>query len=99
MAMLRGPDFLRLQVRDLPASRAFYTELSGLTIDERFDTPEFVLFDTNSIPFGLSAARITPGEAPQPGWGVTLWLDCDRVDELHAELVAAGVTMSTPPYG
>lgn len=98
MAKLRGPDFLSLQVRDLPASRAFYTELLGLTIDERFDTPEFVLFDTNSIPFGLSAARINLDEAPQPGWGVTLWLDCDRVDALYATLAAAGVTIIVPPY-
>src|SRR5690348_8459851 len=98
MAKLRGPDFISLQVRNLPASRKFYTEVLGLTIDERFDTPDVVVFDTNSIPFALSAARVNLNEAPQPGWGVTLWLDCDNVDELHAKLQAAGITIVTPPF-
>ncbi len=98
MAKLLGPDFISLQVRNLSASRAFYTELLGLAIDERFDTPEVVVFDTNSIPFALSAARVNLDEAPQPGWGVTLWIDCDAVDELHTTLQAAGTTIITPPY-
>ena len=34
MAKLLGPDFISLQVRNLAASRTFYTELLGLTIDE-----------------------------------------------------------------
>ena len=50
MAKLLGPDFISLQVRNLSASRAFYTEMLGFTIDPRFNTPDFVLFDTNSIP-------------------------------------------------
>jgi predicted enzyme related to lactoylglutathione lyase len=98
MAKLLGPDFFSLQVCNLSASRAFYTDLLGLTVDERFDTPDFVLFDTNSIPFGLSAARVNLDEAPQPGLGVTLWIDCDQVDELHTRLAAAGTTIVTPPY-
>ena len=98
MAKLLGPDFLNLQVSDLSASRAFYTELLGLKVDERFDTPEIVVFDTNSIPFALSAAKVNLHEAPQAGWGMTLWLDCDQVDELHAKLQTAGVTIITPPF-
>jgi predicted enzyme related to lactoylglutathione lyase len=98
MAKLLGPDFISLQVRDFSAARAFYTETLGLTTDERFDAPDFVLFDTNSIPFALSQARVNLDEAPQPGWGVTLWLDCDHVDELHAKLAEAGVTIVTSPY-
>ena len=98
MAKLLGPDFISLQVRDLATSRAFYTEVLGLTVDERFDTPDFVLFDTNSIPFGLSAARVNLAEVPQPGVGVTLWIDCDAVDELHARMQEAGATIVQPPY-
>ena len=78
MAKLLGPDFISLQVRNLAASRTFYTELLGLTIDERFNAPDFVLFDTNSIPFALSEANVNLNKAPQPGWGMTLWIDCDR---------------------
>ncbi len=98
MAKLLGPDFISLQVRDLAASRAFYTEALGLTVDERFDTAEAVVFDTNSIPFGLSAAQANLAEMPQPGLGVTLWIDCDAVDELHAQLQEAGATVIRPPF-
>jgi predicted enzyme related to lactoylglutathione lyase len=98
MAKLLGPDFISLQVRNLSASRTFYTELLGLTIDERFNTPDFVLFDTNSIPFALSEAKVNLDEAPQPGWGVTLWIDCDQVNALHAKMEAKGATIIQPPY-
>jgi predicted enzyme related to lactoylglutathione lyase len=98
MAKLRGPDFISLQVRDLAASRVFYTELLGFTVDPRFDAPDFVLFDSRTIPFALSAAKVNLDEAPQPGWGVALWIDCDGVDELHTQLITAGATIITPPY-
>ncbi len=98
MAKLLGPDFISLQVRDLSTSCAFYTEVLGLTIDERFSAPDFVLFDSSTILFALSQARVNLDEAPRPGWGVTLWIDCDNVNELHARLEAAGATIITPPY-
>ncbi len=98
MPKLLGPDFISLQVRSLAASREFYAEILGLSVDERFDTPDAVVFDTNSIPFALSAAKVDLDKAPQPGWGVTLWLDCDKVDELHDKMKARGVTIITPPY-
>ncbi len=98
MAKLLGPDFISLQVTDLAASREFYTQTLGFSIDPRFDQPDFVLFDTNSIPFGLSQAKVNLAEAAQPGFGVAFWLDCDDVDGLHARLQAAGVTIITPPF-
>ena len=98
MAKLRGPDFINLQVRNLSTSRAFYTDMLGLTVDPQFDTPEVIVFDTNSIPFALSTAKVNLDEAPQPGWGVALWIDCDNVNELHARLEAKGVTIITPPF-
>jgi predicted enzyme related to lactoylglutathione lyase len=54
--------------------------------------------DTTTIPLGLSAARVDLDEAPQPGWGVALWIDCDDVDALQAKLQAAGATIVTPPF-
>lgn len=98
MTKLLGPDFISLQVRNLSASRTFYTEMLGFTIDERFDTPDFVLFDTTTIPFGLGEAAVNLDEAPRPGLGVVLWIDCDSVNDLHAKLQAAGTTIVTPPY-
>lgn len=98
MTKLLGPDFLNLQVRNLSASRTFYTETLGLTVDPRFDTPDFVLFDTSTIPFALSSAKINLDEAPQPGWGVALWIDCDDVNALHAKMEAAGATILQQPF-
>ena len=98
MAKLLGPDFISLQVRNVSTSRTFYTEMLGLTIDERFNTADFVLFDTSTIPFALSEAKVNLDEAPHPGWGVTLWIDCDQVNELHAKLEAAGATILQQPY-
>ena len=97
MAKLLGPDFISLQVRDLSVSRAFYTDVLGFTIDARFNAPDFVLFDTNSIPFALSEAKGSVHEGSQPGKGVILWIDCDHVNELHAKLEAAGATIIQPP--
>ncbi|HLZ58450.1 MAG TPA: VOC family protein [Ktedonosporobacter sp.] len=98
MAKLLGPDFISLQVRNLSVSRAFYLDVLGFTEDTSFSAPDFVLFDTNSIPFGLSAATGSLDEVPQPGLGVTLWIDCDNVDELHARMVEAGATIIKPPF-
>jgi predicted enzyme related to lactoylglutathione lyase len=98
MAKLLGPDFISLQVRDFAASRAFYTEVLGLPVDPRFDTADFVLFDTTTIPFALSEAKVTVDDAPQPGLGLTLWIDCDDVNELHATLETVGATIITPPF-
>ena len=98
MAKLRGPDFISLQVRDFTISRQFYTEILGFTVDTRFDIPDFVLFDTNSIPFALTQAKIDLSEISQPGLGITLWIDCDQVNALHAKLETAGITIITPPF-
>jgi len=98
MATLRGPDFISLQVRDFSASRTFYTGVLGFGVDERFDTPDFALFESSTIPFAISQAKVNLDETPQPGMGVALWIDCDHVDEMHAKVAAAGATILTPPF-
>jgi predicted enzyme related to lactoylglutathione lyase len=98
MAKLLGPDFLNLQVRNLSASRTFYTEVLGLTEDTSFTASGVVLFDSSTIPFAISEANVNLDEAPQPGLGVALWIDCDDVDELHAKMQAAEATIITSPY-
>lgn len=98
MAKLSGPDFISLQVRNVSSSRTFYTEIMGLSVDPRFDTPDVVVFDNNSIPFAIRTAQVNLDEVAQPGLGVTLWLDCDNVNELHNKLTTAGITIITPPF-
>jgi len=98
MAKLLGPDFLNLQVRDLAASRAFYIEVLGLTEDTSFTAPGVVLFESTTIPFALSEARVNLDEAPYPGWGVALWIDCESVNALHAALEVQGATILQSPF-
>ncbi len=98
MAKLLGPDFINLQVRNLSASRTFYTELLGLAEDPHFKAPGVVIFDSSTIPFALSEATVNLDEAPQPGWGIALWIDCDEVDALWTRLDAAGATIIKPPF-
>ena len=98
MAKLLGPDFISLQVRDLSASRAFYIEVLGLTEDTSFTAPNTVLFDSTTIPFAISKSTVNLDEAPHPGWGVALWIDCDQVDELWAKVEAAGASIIKPPF-
>ncbi len=62
MAKLLGPDFISLQVRDLAASRTFYEKMLGFTVDERFTAPDFVPYDTNSIPFAIRQANVNLDE-------------------------------------
>ncbi len=97
MAKLLGPDFFNLQVRDLAISRKFYTEVLGLTVDPQFDTPQAIGFDTTTIPFALSLPRVNLDEVPHLGWGVSLWIDCDNVDELCAKVEAAGASIIQLP--
>src|SRR2546428_9685355 len=85
MTKLLGPDFFNLEVRDLAVSRAFYTEVLGLSIDPRFNTADVVAFDTTTIPFALSKPKGNLDEALHPGRGVSLWIDCDDVDGLCAK--------------
>ena len=59
MAKLLGPDFINLQVRNLSASRMFYTEVLGLTEDTSFTAPGVVLFDSSTIPFAISVSTPT----------------------------------------
>jgi predicted enzyme related to lactoylglutathione lyase len=98
MAKLLGPDFINLQVRDLAASRSFYTEVLGLTEDTSFTVPNTVLFESTTIPFAISMARVNLDEVPHLGWGVALWIDCDNVNELHTKLQAAGAIVIQQPF-
>jgi predicted enzyme related to lactoylglutathione lyase len=98
MAKLRGPDFFNLQVRDIAVSRAFYVDLLGLPVDPRFNVPGTVAFDTATIPFALAQATLNLDEAPQAGWGVALWFDCDDIDGLYTKLQAAGTIIIRPPF-
>ncbi|MGW0608770.1 VOC family protein [Streptomyces sp. NPDC002644] len=103
-ATVAGPDFIALQVTDLPAAAAFFEEHLGLR-RAPVSPPHAVVFATNPIPFAvrepLPDTDLTGSSAP--GRGVALWLRTDDATQLHTQLVAAGVEVAGPvrdsPFG
>ena len=96
MPHLIGPDFIGLQVEDLAAARAFYTEVVGLTPAAQ-TPPDAVVFDTRPIPFALRRPLVDLTATAPLGHGVALWFGCDDADALHARLSARDVRIAYPP--
>jgi predicted enzyme related to lactoylglutathione lyase len=91
-----GPDFIALQVRDLEASRRFYTERLGLESAPQ-SPPNAVVFRTEPIPFAIRESGVDLDAVPRLGWGVALWLRCDDPGALCAALQAAGTPITQAP--
>ncbi|MFJ3703988.1 MULTISPECIES: VOC family protein [Streptomyces] len=103
-ATVEGPDFLALQVRDVPAAAAFFEERLGLR--RASGAPAHaVVFATSPIPFAVREPL--PGVdldgVTRPGMGVALWLRTTDAAELREQLVAAGTEDVGPlqdsPFG
>ncbi len=97
MAKIIGPDFVALQVRDLEASRRFYTERLGLEPAPQ-SPPGAVVFRTAPIPFAIREPAVDLAAANRLGWGVALWLNCDDADALCAALRTTGVAITQEPF-
>ena len=93
-----GPDFVSLQVRDLPASQAFYEKYLGL-VRSPTGPPHAVVFETTPVAFALR--DVVPGtdltSVAQPGIGAAIWLHGTGVQEIHDALVADGHTITSAP--
>lgn len=90
-------DFVSVQVRDLAASRRFYTEVLGFTPDGT-ERPEAVVFrtDTGAL-FAIRKPLMDLGAVPQLGAGVGLWFAVTDVDALHTRVVSGGGRVVRPP--
>ncbi|MFI2753910.1 VOC family protein [Cellulomonas sp. P22] len=94
-----GPDFIALQVRDLPRSADFYETRLGLRRTPA-SPPGAVVFATEPIAFAVREPL--PGvdldsAHPRPGVGVALWLHATDAQALHDDLAAAGVPILSAP--
>jgi catechol 2,3-dioxygenase-like lactoylglutathione lyase family enzyme len=96
MTAVTGPDFIALQVKDLPKSRSFYIDKLGLRAAS-FSPPGAVVFDTQPIPFALREPLVDLSASSRLGWGVSLWLAADDAQGLHDRLAKAGVPILQPP--
>ena len=92
-----GPSFLALQVRDLEASARFYEERLGLT-RAAVSPPHAVVFDTRPVPFAVREPAVDLDAVDALGWGVAIWLQAEKTDEIHDDLAAHGVPIVTAPF-
>ncbi|SEB55530.1 VOC family protein [Microbacterium hydrocarbonoxydans] len=93
-----GPDFVSLQVRDLPSAQSFYEQYLGL-VRSPAGPPHAVVFETTPIAFALR--DLAPGTeidaVEQPGIGAAIWLHATDVQAIHDALAADGHTIVAEP--
>jgi lactoylglutathione lyase len=95
--------FASLQVKDLEASKNFYTQKLGFEIGDT--NPQACIFKYNKGEASFAIRTpLEPIEGKELGTGVALWFAVnDNVDELKAQLIANGVTTAGPiietPFG
>ena len=97
MAQASGPGFISLQVRDVPASAAFYEKYLGFT--RQAGPPHAVVFDTIPAAFAVRTAveGVDLDAAGQLGLGIGVWLHAPDSQGVHDAMVADGVTITSAP--
>lgn len=91
-----GPDFISLQVRDVPASGAFYEKYLGFTRQD--GPPHAIVFAATPASFAVRGPL--PGtdlDATPLGKGVGIWLHAESPQQVHDAMVADGVTITSDP--
>jgi predicted lactoylglutathione lyase len=95
--------FASLQVRDLEASKTFYTNKLGFEIDNT--NPQACIFKYNKGQASFAIRTpLEPLEGKELGIGMALWFAVnENVDELKEKLIANGITTVGPiietPFG
>jgi predicted lactoylglutathione lyase len=95
--------FASLQVRDLEASKTFYTNKLGFEIDNT--NPQACIFKYNKGQASFAIRTpLEPLEGKELGIGMALWFAVnENVDELKEKIIANGVTTAGPiietPFG
>jgi len=97
MIKISGPDFIGLQVRDVPAAAEFYEKVVGLT-PAPVAVPGATVFATEPIPFAVRQAAVDLDSVERLGWGTALWFRCDDAQALHDQLVGSGVQIAAEPF-
>ncbi|MFI6703842.1 VOC family protein [Streptomyces sp. NPDC050509] len=103
-ATVEGPDFIALQVKDVPAAATFFEERLGLRRAPA-SPPGAVVFTTSPIPFAVREPLPDTDldDAARPGLGVALWLRTTDANALREQLVESGTQDVSPlrdsPFG
>jgi len=101
---MRTLAFASLQVRDLAASKAFYSEKLGFELSD-MENPDAVIFKFNKGEASFAIRKPLENlEGKEAGVGVSVWFAIDeKADDLHARLERKGVPVLGPimntPFG
>jgi len=95
--------FASLQVRDLEASKAFYTNKLGFEIGDTNSQACIFKYKQGQASFAIRTP-LEPLEGKELGIGVALWFAVnENVDELKEKLIRNGITTAGPiietPFG
>ncbi|QCX37370.1 VOC family protein [Aureibaculum algae] len=100
---MRQLTFASLQVKNLEASKDFYTEKLGFEINN--SNPQACVFNYNQGKASFAIRTpLEPLEDKELGIGVALWFAVtESLDELNAKFIANGITTVAPifetPFG
>jgi predicted enzyme related to lactoylglutathione lyase len=89
--MLGDLNFVILHVRDVAATRSFYTDALGLAVAA--ENPTFVQFQAA----GGATLALQHDEVAAPTDTIELWWQAQDVDALFAQLRERGVTIAQEP--
>lgn len=99
---MRRLEFASLQVRDLEASKAFYTQKLGFKLSE-MENPEAVIFSFKKGEASFAIRKpLESLEHKETGAGVSVWFAIDeKIEDLRARFKENGVpvlgsVMNTP---
>ena len=101
---MRRLEFASLQVRDLEASKEFYTKKLGFELSE-MKNPDAVIFKFNKGEASFAIKKpIENLDNKESGNGVSIWFAVnEKIENLRAGLIEKGVSISGPimdtPFG
>jgi predicted enzyme related to lactoylglutathione lyase len=102
MSDLIGPDFITFQVRDLEASRHFYSEVIGLKVSPEV-RPNAVAYATKPIGMAIRKSLVDLGPVKQPEFDILLWFRTENAAELLGQLKEKNVPivqeLADSPFG
>ncbi|WP_245872682.1 VOC family protein [Deinococcus planocerae] len=90
-------DFASVQVRDLGASREFYSQVIGFETAEHSPPGAVVFRDGQGAIFAIRVPLPGTDTSKDLGLGVGLWFAVGDADALHARIVSGGGQVVSPP--
>lgn len=90
-------DFASVQVRDLQASKDFYTRVIGFEADQTPRPGAVVFRDAGGAVFAIREPLAHTDVRASFGVGVSLWFGVQDADTAHARMAASGATVVSPP--